>query len=332
MGRIPSLDGVRAIAISLVVWGHWAETNFHSDIAGAYASLGRRIFFVLSGYLITMLLMRERDKTSTIQLKRFYVRRAYRILPAAIVFLATVILIHGHETRWYHLAAAGFYVVNFDFAPPWFIGHLWSVSVQEQFYFLWPLTLKKWHRYRIPILVAAIAFSPVYRIACHLLQLHGRADRTFPAVADILAIGCLLALFEKRLPRVRARWALLMIVPLVSVPVYMGSLHFHITPGLLLLWWPALHVSIAGLLLHVMQQPYRSLNLQPVAWLGKLSYGLYLWQQLFVFGPHQRPWFFTLLAVAAAGGSYYLIEQPMLRLREKQSPKRKPGQVLVPAA
>ena len=93
MKRIPSLDGVRAIAISLVMWGHWAEVRFHSPIAGAYASLGRRIFFVLSGYLITMLLMKELDKTSTIELRRFYVRRAYRILPAAIAFMVVVFVI-----------------------------------------------------------------------------------------------------------------------------------------------------------------------------------------------------------------------------------------------
>jgi peptidoglycan/LPS O-acetylase OafA/YrhL len=62
MNRIPSLDGARAIAIAMVVWGHWAEVRFQSPIAGAYASLGRRIFFVLSGYLITILLMKEYDR------------------------------------------------------------------------------------------------------------------------------------------------------------------------------------------------------------------------------------------------------------------------------
>lgn len=145
MKRIPSLDGLRAIAILLVVWGHWAEVSFHSPIAGAYASLGRRIFFVLSGFLITTLLMKEHGKSSTIQLQRFYVRRAYRILPAAIVFMATVFVIFWHELRWYHMAAAVLYVVNFDFAHPWCLGHLWSISVQEQFYFVWPSVLKKWY-------------------------------------------------------------------------------------------------------------------------------------------------------------------------------------------
>lgn len=147
MGRIPSLDGVRAIAISLVVMGHWVESNYESDIAGAFASLGRRIFFVLSGYLITTLLMRERSRTSTIGLRKFYVRRAYRILPAAFLFMIPVFVIFWHDLRWYHMAAALLYVVNFDFTHPWYLGHLWSLSVQEQFYFLWPAVLKKWHRH-----------------------------------------------------------------------------------------------------------------------------------------------------------------------------------------
>jgi len=323
MKRIPSLDGVRAIAISLVVWGHWAEVSYNSQIAGAYASLGRRIFFVLSGFLITTLLMREQEKTESIDLRRFYVRRAYRILPAAIAFMLPVFAIFWHELRWYHIAAALLYVVNFDFAHPWFLGHLWSISVQEQFYFLWPIVLKKFHRHRISILTCVIAFAPLYRIACHFLGLHGKADETFPAVADILAIGCLLAIFRRELPRVNIPWALLMILPVLLVPVYMGLMRFRTTPLLLFILWPILHLAIAGLLLHATQNPYWILNVRPVVWLGKISYGLYLWQQLFAFGEHPRPPYFVLFALGLASLSYYALEQPILRLREKIAAGRK---------
>ncbi len=332
MKRIPSLDGVRAFAISLVVLGHWAEVRFHSDIAGAYASLGRRIFFVVSGYLITILLMKEYGKSSTIGLKRFYVRRAYRILPAAIVFMVPVFVIFWHELRWYHMAAAALYVVNFDFSHPWFIGHLWSISVQEQFYFLWPAVIRKWHHRRVAILVAVIGFAPVYRVACHFAGLHGKADETFPAVADILAIGCLLALFEKRLPNVKLWWSVLMIFPVTLVPVYMGVMRFKTTPLLLLVLWPALHISIAGLLLHVVRSPYRILNVRPMVWVGNISYSLYLWQQLFAFGEKPRPWYFVLFAVAIAAASYYLVEQPMLRVRERRGAGRKTVPVMAAAA
>jgi len=332
MNRIPSLDGVRALAILLVMWGHWAEVRFHSSIAGAYASLGRRIFFVLSGYLITMLLMKEIDKTSTIRLRRFYLRRAYRILPAAIVFMVVVFAIFWHELRWYHMAAAAFYVVNYDYAHPWYLGHLWSLSVQEQFYFLWPGVLRKWGRHRVRIVVGAIVAAPVFRVLCHLAGLRGRTDEAFPVVADILAIGCLLALFSKRLPTIRAGWAALMLIPVLLVPVYMGALRFHTTAVLLLVLWPLLHFSIAGLLLYVVQRPFRILNVQPMVWLGQLSYGLYLWQQLFAFGERPRPWYFPLFAVGLAAASYYLLEQPMIRLRERRVERRRAARALAAAA
>ncbi len=332
MKRIPSLDGLRAISISLVVVGHWAELRYRSDVAGAFANLGVRIFFIISGYLITTLLLKERDKNLTIGLREFYVRRAYRILPAAIAFMLPVFVIFWPELRWYHMAAAALYLTNFDFAHPWFLGHLWSLSVEEQFYFLWPGVLKKWYRYRGVILVGVVLFAPVYRVACHFLQLHGRADETFPAVADVLAIGCLVAVFAKRLPRVGPMWAMGMIFPVVLVPVYLGALRFHITPLLLFVLWPVMHVSIAGLLIHVVQNPYWVLNVRPVVWLGQISYSLYLWQQLFTYGNHQRPWYFVGFAIVLASASYYMVEQPMLRLRERREVARKIEGVLATAA
>jgi peptidoglycan/LPS O-acetylase OafA/YrhL len=334
--RIPSLDGLRAVSILLVIAGHWAELRYRpsiaADIAGAFANLGVRIFFVVSGYLITTLLLKEHAKIGTIGLREFYVRRAYRILPAAIAFMLPVFVIFWHELRWYHMAAAALYVANFDFMHPWFLGHLWSLSVEEQFYFLWPGVLKKWYRHRVAILAGVVTFAPVYRIASHFLGLHGRADETFPAVADVLAIGCLLAVFAKRLPQMKTARALVMIVPVISVPVYAGVLRFHITPLLLLMLWPLMHISIAGLLLHVIERPYWILNVRPVAWLGKISYSLYLWQQLFVYGQHARPWYSVFFAVAMASASYYFVEQPMLRLREKRSAARKLGNTLATAA
>jgi peptidoglycan/LPS O-acetylase OafA/YrhL len=332
MKRIPSLDGLRAISISLVVAGHWAELRNHSDIAGAFANLGVRIFFIISGYLITTLLLKEQTKTSTISLREFYVRRAYRILPAAMVFMLPVFVIFWGQLRWYHMAAAALYLANFDFAHPWFLGHLWSLSVEEQFYLLWPGVLKRWFRHRVAILAGVVATAPIYRVACHFLGLHGKADETFPAVADILAVGCLLAIFSARLPKISRMWAGLMILPVLLVPIYAGYLRFHITPLLLFLLWPLMHLSIAGLLLHVVQKPYWLLNLRPAVWLGKISYSLYLWQQLFAYGSHSRPAYFALFALGPASASYYFVEQPMLRVRERRASKRAEGTAYAAAA
>jgi peptidoglycan/LPS O-acetylase OafA/YrhL len=332
MNRIPSLDGLRATSISLVLAGHWAELRYHSDVAGAFANLGVRIFFVISGYLITTLLLKEHDQTSTICLRKFYVRRAYRILPAALAFMLPVFVIFWHELQWYHIAAAVLYLANCDFTHPWFLGHLWSLSVEEQFYFLWPGVLKKCFRYRLTILLGVVLLAPVYRIVCHFLQLRGRADETFPAVADVLATGCLLALVQFVMPQIKARWAVSMLIPVALVPIYLGLRHFHITALLLFVLWPLMHLSIAGLLLHVVQHPYRILNVQPVMWLGRISYSLYLWQQLFLYGTRPRPWYFVVFALALASASYYLVEQPMLRLRERKSTVRKLACELATAA
>lgn len=321
MKRIPSLDGLRAVSISLVVVGHWTELRYHSVVAGAFANLGVKIFFVISGYLITSLLLKEYGKSSTIELREFYVRRAYRILPAAIVFMLPVFVIFRHDLRWYHMAAAAFYLANFDFSHPWFLGHLWSLSVEEQFYFLWPGVLKRWHEHRAKILVGVIVFAPLYRVACHFLGLQGPIDETFPAVADVLAMGCLLGIFKGRMPAIKAEWALAMMVPVVLVPIYVGALRFHVTPVLLFVLWPLMHLSIAGVVVHAVQRQYWILNVRAMVWVGKISYSLYLWQQLFVFGEQAKPWYFVLVAVGLASASYYLVEQPMLRLRERRAAK-----------
>src|SRR5579864_7182213 len=332
MRRIPSLDGLRAISITLVVVGHWAELTYRSNVAGAFANLGVRIFFIISGYLITTLLLKEQRKTGTIRLREFYIRRAYRILPAAMVFMLPVFVIFWDDLRWYHIAAAALYLANFDFAHPWYLGHLWSLSVEEQFYLLWPGALKKWQRQCVLILLGVVAFAPLFRIGCYFLRLHGRADETFPAVADILAVGCLLAIFENRVPRITRSFAFLLTVPVVLVPIYLGLLQFHMTAALLFLFWPVLHLSIAVLLLHVVRNPYRVLNVEPVMWLGKISYSLYLWQQLFVFGKQARPWYLAVIAIALAAASYYCVEQPILKVRERRTAELKLKSELVAAA
>jgi len=322
MTRIPSLDGLRAISISMVVAGHWIFLDYGSQLALYYAHLGVKIFFVISGYLITTLLMKEHASTSTISLGDFYVRRAYRILPAAVVFMLPVFVLFWNQLRWYHMAAAALYVANFDPRLPWFLKHLWSLSVEEQFYFLWPSVLKKWYPHRIKILAAVVLFAPIYGLACYALKLPYAAIRSFPAVADSLAAGCLLAMLAPRIPKIKPWLGFLMLFPIVLVPMYPPVTRLH-TVVLLFFLWPLMLLSIAGILLHVVQVPYRLLNLGPVVWLGKISYSLYLWQQLFDSNPHGRPWYFLLFALGLACLSYYLVEQPMLRIRERRARDRR---------
>lgn len=316
--RIPSLDGLRAISILLVLVGHWTSRHHELTFLSTYANLGVRVFFVISGYLITTLLLKEQERSGEIQLKRFYIQRAYRILPAAFAFAIPVMILYRHELSRWDAAAATLYLMNFDFAPPWCVGHLWSLSVEEQFYFLWPGVLRKWFRHRRAILVGVIAVAPVYSAVCYFLKVPGGGYGTFPAVADNLAVGCLAAILGTRIGAVRLSWAWLMMVVIVLVPQFAANTPTR-TLIMLFVLWPAMHFSIAGILLHVVREPYRILNLGPVVFVGKISYSLYLWQQLFFFRPTPWP---TYIALPAALGcaclSYWFIEQPMLRLRERE--------------
>jgi peptidoglycan/LPS O-acetylase OafA/YrhL len=307
---------MRAISISLVIAGHFFEERGWIGFWSGYANTGVRIFFVISGYLITTLLLREHEKTSTINLREFYVRRAYRILPAAFAFMVPVLILYRHDLRWYQAAAAVLYLVNFDPSRPWFIGHLWSLAVEEQFYLLWPSVLKRWFRYRRAILLCVVAVAPIYSMACYALKVHNGGYGTFPAVADNLAVGCLLAMFAPRSPRIRRLPAFCMLLGLVMIPQFSAETPARTLLALLVLW-PALHLCIAGVLLHVIQNPYRVLNLGSVMFLGRISYSLYLWQQLFFLSPQPRPvWLALPLAMVFACVSYYVVEQPMLRLRD----------------
>jgi peptidoglycan/LPS O-acetylase OafA/YrhL len=316
--RIPSLDGLRAISISLVLVGHLSKAGSMPKFLASYAGTGVQIFFAVSGYLITAILLEEHSQTSTINLRQFYIRRAYRILPAAAVFMIYAFMMYWHELRWYDIGATLLYVVNFDASRPWMIGHLWSLGVEEQFYFLWPSVLKKWYRQRIAILLGVCALAPVYSAACYHFKVPGGGYGTFPAVADNLAMGCLLAIFGSRMPRVRPWAAFAMLLAVLLIPKYPANTVAR-TLFMLFVLWPILHCSIAGLVLHVIQSPYRILNIAPVVWLGRISYSLYLWQQPFFFNPSRQAPYKLLLGITLACLSYYFVEQPMLRFRDSRA-------------
>lgn len=316
--RIPSLDGLRAISISLVILGHLVKWKHLSlDVVGNYGSLGVFVFFVLSGYLITNLLLREYERSSTVNLPDFYLRRTFRIFPAALVFLAVVIVLYWHQMRWYHITAALLYVANMDLSRPWIFGHLWSLSIEEQFYLLWPFALKKWFRHRSTILLVALVVTPVFRLGLYALRVRGGLLGSLPVFADQLAIGCLLAIFAHKLPKVPGYAALAMLGAVIAIP-WFPAISAGRTLFMLFVLRPLLDVSVAGLVLHVIQVPYRILNWAPVARLGRISYSLYLWQELFCSNTALHWSFWVVLpALACACLSYYLVEQPMLQLRDK---------------
>src|SRR5580692_8626360 len=145
--RIASLDGLRAVSILLVLTSHsiLGTHSFAFRLLFLHADLGVRVFFIISGFLITTLLLNERAESGGISLRLFYIRRTLRILPAFYLFVGTVAILNALGViavppgNWVYVLT---YTLNFDPHPPWVLGHLWSLSVEEQFYLLWPLVMR----------------------------------------------------------------------------------------------------------------------------------------------------------------------------------------------
>lgn len=330
-----SLDGLRAISILMVLVGHLNGTRgfFRADFGiGDYAHLGVIVFFVISGFLITSLLLLEHEENGAISLKLFYARRAVRIFPASYFFIACVGILWWmglapmHPGDFWHAVT---YTVNYLPNPSWHIGHLWSLSVEEQFYLLWPFAVLAAGPRRAPWIAAAVILAgPPARIVQWFL-FRGTAYRDlafFPVVADSLAAGCLLASVKAWLER--QNWYLFLFKPAVSTVLLALVLVINRYTGYTVV--DVFGTSIINVLLAILihRSVYctgdaagRILNWKPVAFVGVLSYSLYVWQQPFL-DRNSGAWISAfpqnlVLAFAAALGSYFLLEKPLLKLRRR---------------
>jgi peptidoglycan/LPS O-acetylase OafA/YrhL len=343
--NIPSLDGMRAISIALVLIGHSNEivsrfTKIPQGCLLALAHTGVMVFFVISGFLITNLLMKECNATGDIRLKRFYLRRAFRIFPPFYVYLGIIFLLTlvgvFHAALQTFLAAALYSTNYYVGRDAGFIGvqHIWSLSIEEQFYLLWPaLLLWLGRRKSISLALVILLVSPLVRaITYQFLAPQNRAmvDRMFHSSMDTIMFGCLLALLwrsERFLKLARPLIAdrtgsLLMGVAVVFLLVLDPVLNLRYRGGYHLLAGMTLQgLAISAILLRVVHRPEklsgRLLNVGAVRHIGIISYSLYLWQNIII-GEWQRFFPFDLLALlAVAEASYWLVERPALRLRDR---------------
>jgi len=339
-GRIPCLDGLRAVAIAIVLFEHVHNTRGFDypilrHIADRIAGLGPDIFFVISGFLITLLLIREQKRTDSVSLPSFFVRRGLRLAPAFVTFLLIVYLLnyfkfaHISSSDWTHALT---YTVNFELRPSWEIGHLWSFSIEEQFYLLWPLTFLFLGVRRARIGVALwLVFAPLIRLAVYSThpQTMGQFDTWTPFRVDPIAIGSLLALCSVspkfcNAIRVQRSTAFALIAactliivlslwarPIVSIYDVSISLTVESLCIAAIVWLAANHSD--GLL-------GRTLTSRSMVGLGTLAYSLFLWQQLFLNPRHHESiysWPLNILAaIACAIVSYVVIERPFLQLKE----------------
>ena len=333
--RIPSLDGLRAVSLACVLLAHLSGTRhfFRWDVLEIYGNFGVRIFFVISGFLITGLLLKEHEKTGTISLRDFYMRRAYRILPAAYAFMLAMIAAHWHALSWSSILSALTYSSNYFHDKDWVLGHLWSLSVEEQFYLLWPLTLLLFFRIRLWVVASLLLSGPPLRALFWVIWGYRAVEHPFPVVMDALAAGCALAMLQPQLQRrerwLSSRWFLLVPTLTTLLPLLrLVSNRTYQVAGL-----AVMQVGIALSIQHAVRMRYRVLNWTPVAWLGTLSYSFYLWQQPFLDRGSQAWWTgfpqnlaFALLFAAA---SYYWVEKPFLAMREGRKHKATEDQAVM---
>jgi len=347
--RLPSLDGLRGLSILLVLLGHAAATMpplpptprlLHPLLLiAANAGLGVNFFFVISGYLITYLLLKELQGTGTISFFNFYLRRITRIFPAFYTFLAVISLLTLFgviNLRPADIVAAACFLWNYlPWTSGWWLGQTWSLSIEEQFYLLWPMTMFLLGPGRAAKLaIVLIVIEPLLRVASyhwwpssrnHIpIMLHTRAD--------ILMFGCLLALIENDQAFINLTQRFLRPPAITAAAVFVFLLdpllasRFH-GGYLLTIGFTLQGAGIALIVLALMRYPQtrtgRLFNSPALRSIGLISYSLYLWQQVFL-----TPLNTTLsgafplnlmCAIAVAAVSYYSIEQPILRLRPRLS-------------
>lgn len=340
-GRIPSLDGLRAISISLVVICHSVQTISFIKLHGALRDgliglgpLGVRVFFVISGFLITNILLRELDTRNRIDLPRFYFRRTLRIFAPYYFLIAVIAILQA--MNWIVLAPGDVfhaltYTVNYHQGRSWYLGHGWSLSVEEQFYLLWPAALLLSGKRRgLWFISCLIIICPIIRLGYYYYYpslIEEEISYRFETVFDALASGCVLAGLYEWLKSRPAYYRIIKTRSFVIVPIlvlYASQLN----PGSQLSLVCGITIQNIGIaaclawcLTNYKGNMGRLLNCKPLVFVGGMSYSIYLWQQLFL-NPFSSSIISSfplnlLLVGAASLASYYLVERSSLVIRHR---------------
>jgi peptidoglycan/LPS O-acetylase OafA/YrhL len=344
--HLAGLDGLRAFSVALVLLGHGAGAWSHSsDLLSKWAGLGVSTFFVMSGTLITWLMIREKEETGSLSLRDFYIRRSLRILPVFWLLIVCVIIlksVHAISISDMDIFRALTFTHNYplggssDYA--WWLHHTWSLSMEEQFYLIWPGLFALLVKKKSMLVAGVLAFSgPVLVLANYYLlpSLRGQEESTFHTRVGTLMMGCLAAYlldsssfrtWIKKVPAgpllLAAAVFLLVIDPCIELH-FKGHSAIRAVLGLVMPTVEAIVIAAsvlilvagkAGVIHWVFNQPI-------VAHIGKLSYGIYIWQQLFYeHGSAPTLWALLLRTLAIYGVSvcsFHFMEKPILGLRRK---------------
>jgi peptidoglycan/LPS O-acetylase OafA/YrhL len=345
LGRRPALDGLRGLSVIAVM-------AIHATAAAKGGWIGVQVFFVISGFVITLVILEEVRSTNAFSFRNFYARRGLRLLPALfamLVFVGVYSALFPHRVTPHDAGQAGlatvFYVANWMFAikgsHPFLLVHTWSLAVEEQFYLLWPplLIALVFRRAGMrAVLIAAVAgatASAVWRYV--LITHHSSIDRVYLGTdtrVDAMLIGCALAvLFHAGWMPTGARFvAWVRVAAAASAVVLVTTVVTVARPrpvlyegGLTLLALCAASI-IALIVLSPDGLASRALAWRPLERLGQISYGLYLWHlPIFVITRWAIPTVPNLVAVpimvtlsiGVAVASHQFVEQPFLRAKER---------------
>jgi len=353
IGYLPTLDGWRAIAIAAVLIDHlgvgWFQQN-HPTLFSLtrVGPNGVSLFFAISGFLICSRLIEEEERWGSINLKGFYIRRACRILPAALFYLAILGLLGALGLKLSPVELLSCLLFFRNYLPPNWIHqawggytiHYWSLAVEEHFYLFWPAVMAFGGRRRARYL--ALGFAIVVACWRYLDFRYAWFDRLipgllFPSRTDVrldgLLLGCLAALLvadpswrafltKKYTPPVWYAFAIsYLLIQVIS------KRHFYT------IWESTLLAAlVVGTVLRPGTPAGRIFETSPFKWIGRLSYSLYLWQQLFLVPSTFHPLSLlqrTPVNLVAVFGMAYLsyeyIERPMIRLGHRLAPPPSPG-------
>lgn len=349
LGYRPELDGFRGISIILVFIHH----IHHSILPGGF--LGVDMFFVLSGFLITSLLLEEWNQNKTISLKNFYIRRIFRLMPAVfflvlVLFAYAILFLNGENFRstfqgiWLTLSYTSNWFYAFDIASadnP--LGVTWSLAIEEQFYLIFPILLYFALRYKfgtrqiVPTLIFFVILIAIHRkiLADGGSPIH-RLYYASDTRADALLIGCLTAfLFSWNLlpfQKIEKHFKMLFFLPFAFLLFMTATANASDALLYSLGGYSLIAISVAALLLLLLAyQPKAAvmvLSFAPLVWIGRVSYGLYLWHwtaRYFIYGKQIVPEsYIQLVSVIIISFiftviSYYCIEKPFLRMKERFS-------------
>jgi peptidoglycan/LPS O-acetylase OafA/YrhL len=338
--RIRSLDGLRAFSIALVIFGHLGGTRgFPLASAGGFAGmLGVRVFFVISGYLITRLLLDEHQTRGSIRLSRFYFKRIFRIFVPYYAFLA--IIVSAARFGWvqlapgdlgYALAYASDHHLHAEWTHGgWTLGHAWSLAVEEQFYLLWPLLVVALGARRALFVAAAtLMLAPIGRLLVWYVQPEASfaIGKTAGTVVDTIASGCLLAGLRDFLDRsaryrrlLQSPWFIVVPAAVVATMAVEARPRLAFTIGAVIL-----NVGVALCVDRCIRLPQSAatklLAAAPLVAIGRASYSIYLWQQPLLnrYAPGLPSTFpLNLAALTLVGAAaYFLIEKPSFIARSR---------------